>query len=134
MIIKRIKAVFILCFLFSQPIMAIADITPPSIPGWVLFTADHDAKTVFYGKVGSMKHTATSVSVLIQLVKKDPDSVIYSVASITKETCNDGYGVWNYHNLSGGGAGTIDYVKGGASLGAGVGDILCELIKPNKKA
>ncbi len=137
MIIKRFKTIMALCFLFSLPAVAMANVTPPSIPGWALFAADDNAKTVFYGKEGSLKFTPTGVSVLIQLVTKDPeDSVVYIVANMTKEACSNGYGTWTYHALSGGESKSIDYVKGGSSLGANVGDVLCYLMEhvKNKKA
>lgn len=85
----------------------------------------------FYGKKGSFSHVGKVSTGIIQQVRKDKISndgkITYYKIQIGDAECAQGFGKLNYYDLGGNFLFNADFIKDGGSVGASLGDILCQV-------
>lgn len=100
---------------------------------WVSMASSENniEKYDFYGKKGSFSHVKKVTSGVIQQVKIDKvsndASVVYYKATIDDTACAQGYGKLNYYDLGNNFLFNADFIKDGDSVGASIGDIMCQV-------
>lgn len=104
-----------------------------NVTGWnYLLEADD---SIFYSKNGSWKESEDVISIIYQEVPV-PNSkytkVNYGRFTLPSQACKDEMGQITVYELSGKVAGKYDYVKGGLTVAAYIGDMVC-LVKNTKK-
>ncbi|WP_318386254.1 hypothetical protein [Enterobacter sp.] len=98
---------------------------------WVRMTGseNNNVKIDFYGKIDSFVHAKKFTSGLIQQIESDKSSnsenVSYYKIKISDAECAQGYGKLSYYDLSDKFMFNADFIKGGGSVGANLGDIVC---------
>lgn len=94
-------------------------------------TQSNIEKNDFYGKVGTFEHTKNFTTGVIQQITTDKVSgdvrVKYYKATIDDAACAQGFGKLNYYDLGGKFLFNADFIKDGGSIGASIGDIICQV-------
>lgn len=96
------------------------------IQGWTFMTSTNEFN--YYVKNGSLKEKQSTRMMLIQQVpisRTSNSSVSYKRFSIPLQACKDEYGEITTYDLGGRIVARMDYVKGGSSAAAFIGDIIC---------
>lgn len=85
----------------------------------------------FYGKKGSFSHAKKVTTGIVQQVRKDKLSndgkITYYKIKIGDAECAQGFGKLNYYDLGDNFLFNADFIKDGGSVGATLGDILCQV-------
>jgi hypothetical protein len=90
-----------------------------------------DGHTIVHGK--NIKKTATGAEIVLQWT--DRKSISFDIASISAQTCKQGYGEVAYFTLARKPMSKSDFVANGQNINSAIGDWLClfiELSKPTK--
>jgi curli biogenesis system outer membrane secretion channel CsgG len=102
---------------------------------WMTIGESSDSNYKVLAKSSTLKIGPKNISVLVQyLIRKsasDAYDVSYFKVTLPKQACEDGVGNLSFSPLSndGPGAFTSEYVSEGASVGANIGDHLCNALK-----
>jgi len=102
---------------------------------WMTIGESSDSNYKVLAKSSTLKIGAKNISVLVQYLIRSSPSAAYDVnyfnVTLPKQACADGVGTLSFSPLSGNtyNAFTAGYVSEGASVGANIGDHLCNTLK-----
>lgn len=120
-----LKKIMLLTALISS-IYSFQAFAAQEIQGWTFMASTNEFN--YYVKNGSLKEKQNSREMLIQQVpisQVSNSSVSYKRFSVPLQACKDEYGEITMYDLGGRVVAKIDYVKGGSSAAAYMGDIVC---------
>lgn len=126
-----LKKIILLTALFSS-IHSLQASAAEEIQGWTFMTSTNEFN--YYVKNGSLKEKQNTRVMLIQQVpisQTSNSNVSYKRFSLPLQACKDEYGEITMYDLGGRVVAKMDYVKGGSSAAAFMGDIIC--LNPDKR-